>query len=697
MEFKFDPNQEYQVRAIESVTDLLEGQPRNHAQVNLNWGQAFAAIANRLDIDEAAILANLRAVQTRNGLPPDDALQCIEDSIDNANGRIAVRFPNFSVEMETGTGKTYVYIRTALELHQRYGFCKFVVVVPSLAIREGVLKTLQVTQRHLKQLYGNVPYRYYVYDSDNLAQVRQFATSPTVEFMLMTLASFNKATNVIHQMTDRLQGETPVHLIQAARPILVLDEPQNMESEQSVRSLAVLNPLFALRYSATHRNPYNLVYRLTPFEAYRQNLVKRIEVAGVEQQDDANRPYIQVIDIRTQATKLTAKLTIQKLMASGTVKEASVQVRPGENLESKANRAEYRDFTIDEISFMGGYVRFTNGLELRKGEASGADKEAIFEAQIRFTIEEHFRKQRRLRSDGIKVLTLFFIDRVENYASQDGLIRRLFRKAFDEIKQAHPDWQTADPGPVQAAYFAQKRTKAGEVLLDDSRTGEAERDREAYDLIMKDKERLLSFDESTCFIFSHSALREGWDNPNVFQICTLNQTASEIKKRQEVGRGIRLAVNQAGDRIHAPELNVLTVIANDSYERYVERLQSEIEEEYGLDGLPPKPANARTRKSARLQKQFLLSDDFKELWDRIKQKTRYAVAIDSGQVVSDVVLALDQAEIKPPRITVTKAQVTMDHEHEFAPVPTSAARTLMELAGRYPLPSIAAGLCEAVC
>ncbi|MBI3922514.1 MAG: hypothetical protein HY318_13915, partial [Armatimonadetes bacterium] len=308
-----------------------------------------------------------------------------------------------------------------------------------------------------------------------------------------------------------------------------------------------------LRYSATHRNPYNLVYRLTPFEAYRQGLVKRIEVAGVEQQDDANRVFLRVDGIRSEKKTLTARVSFHKLMADGTVKEQTITVRPGDDLQSKANRPEYAGFEVEEISLGGGFVRFTNGVELHTGEAQGADKEAIFEAQIRYTLEEDLRKQARLKPLGIKVLSLFFIDRVDNYARENGIIRQLFAKAFEDLKQTHTDWQKVDLESVQAAYFAQRRTKGGEVILEDSKTGEAEKDKEAYNLIMRDKERLLSFEEDgrpgVAFIFSHSALREGWDSPNVFQICTLNRTVSEVKKRQEIGRGVRLAVNQQGERV----------------------------------------------------------------------------------------------------------------------------------------------------
>lgn len=726
MRFKFDANQEFQVAAIEAVTGVLDGQPRIEANLAFGLGGGFAAIPNRLDLDEPTLLENLRKMQAQNGIAPDDELRCIELTIETVAGAKAARFPNFSVEMETGTGKTYVYLRTALDLFRRFALRKFIVVVPSVAIREGVLKTLEVTWKHLHELYENAPYRYSAYDSENLSQVRQFALSDGVEIMVMTIDSFNKASNVIVRPTDRLQGETPIHLVQATRPILILDEPQNMESELRVQALASLDPLFAIRYSATHRNPYNVVYRLTPYDAYRQGLVKRIEVAGVEKESDANQVFARLDGIDTQNNTITARVAVHKLMAKGAVKEKVITVRPGDSLEEKTGRSEYAGFAVDEINPGHGFVRFANNIEIKVGESRGADKEAIFEGQIRYTIHEHFDKQRRLQATGIKVLSLFFIDRVDNYAREDGIIRRLFNRCFNELKTGYEEWGDVTPETVQAAYFAQRGTKTGEIILEDSTTGEAEKDKEAYDLIMKDKELLLAFpdpadDEGTrrkkqvSFIFSHSALREGWDNPNIFQICTLNQTSSEVKKRQEVGRGVRLCVNQTGARVHDEKVNVLTVVANESYHRYVASLQSEIafeyrseiearfgksiedltdeerrkvEEEFGQGILPPLPGNARKRGVARLRKEYTLRPEFKELWERIKHKTRYAVRIDTEKLLGDVLPEIERADIRPPQVTVTKAQVQVIDKGMFDALQMTGTKKLIDLAGRLPLPNL---------
>lgn len=725
MQFQFEPNQPHQIAAIESIAELFDGQQPNVGMIDLRLGSLAAAVPNVLDLDHGTLLHNLYAVQLRNGIRADDGLAYIEHQVDVAGDAAQVRFPNFSVEAETATGKTYVYIRTMLELHRRYGMRKYIVVVPSIAVREGVLKSLKVTEAHMRGLYDNAVYRYYVYDSANLTQVRQFALSDAIEIMVMTIDSFKRADVVIRQGRDQLSGETPIHLIQAARPILILDEPQNFESEASVKALASLNPLLALRYSATHRVPYNIVYRLTPYEAYRQNLVKKIEVDSVVTEDDANTPYLRLDSIETKGAKITAKITVHKLGKTGSIKTTTIMVKGGDSLESKTGRVEYRGYEVDEISVLGGYVRFANQHELQRGEDVGSDREAIFEAQIRHTIEEHFRKQRRLAPKGVKVLSLFFIDKVANYVADDGIIRVLFDRAFDEIKARYPEWKDKDAASVRSGYFSQKRKKGGAVEFVDTTTGEAAADAEAYDLIMRDKESLLSFPsdkdneearrrKEVAFIFSHSALREGWDSPNVFQICTLNQTASQVKKRQEIGRGVRLAVDQTGRRVQDEQVNILTVIANEAYKSYVLALQTEIAEEYrveiearigkkldemsveeraemieeyGEGIVPPAPKRAGERR-ARLRKERAVSDEFTALWDRIKQRTRYRVSIDTERLLNEVLAVLNGVVIEPPRVVLTRSQVVVGDDNSFEAFQKSGAKVLMNLAGRYPLPNL---------
>jgi type III restriction enzyme len=679
MKFQFEGNLVYQERAIHSVANLFVEQPYAGPDFSegFSWGQTDkeqqSTVANRLLIPPAKVLDNLWQVQLNNDLPQDEELYYITETVALASGKQELSFPNFSVEMETGTGKTYVYIRTALELNRRYGWRKFIIVVPSVAIREGVMKTLEVTKEHLRAIYDNLPYRYSVYDSKNLAKLWNFCVTTELEFMVMTVDSFNKEDNVIRQSRDKFQGRIPLHALQATRPILILDEPQNLESEGRIKALAALNPLLALRYSATHRNPYNVAYRLTPYQAYRQGLVKRIEVAPLLKEKDFNQVFLRLDEIRRSSKTVQAKIAVQQRMADGTIKEKGYLFKPGDSLEKKAERPEYAEFVIEEILPGEKEVRFKNGVTITEGQTQGADRAAIFREQIRYTVEQHFRRQAKLKPFGIKVLSLFFIDRVENYHAEPdpkaganrvdglypGIIKQYFDEAFDHYKAKYktqcPDLAKMKATEVRSGYFAEKSKKGSKEALDS--TGKSAEDRAAFNLIMKDKEKLLSFDEPVAFLFSHSALREGWDNPNVCQICTLNQTTSEIKKRQEVGRGMRLVVNQDGERVHTGEQNELTVIVNESYEEYVEKLQAEIRDEYGEEGVPPKPVNAREKKVIKRKPLEQLPEEFKELWERIKHKTRYQVKIDTAQLVADVVADLDKLTIDPPKIVASKARV----------------------------------------
>lgn len=690
MKFKFDSDQEYQVDAVESVVGLFDGQAFVRNQLTVPTGATFQVVPNRLDLTCDQLLANLQKVQDARELDHDEKLETLTAKVETLRGEEDITFPNFSVEMETGTGKTYVYIRTALRLYETYGLRKFIIVVPSVAVREGVKKTLEVTKTHFDKLFGKPPYHFTVYDSARKSQVSGFALSDGIEIMVMTIDAFKRAETVIRQTREGL--DPPIYQLQETRPVLILDEPQNMESELSVSALASLNPICTLRYSATHRNSYNVVYRLTPFDAYRQGLVKRIEVASVVQQDNENLPFVRVEELNASKRTVSAKLIVHKLMATGKIQEKPVTVRSGDNLVEKTGRAEYAGFVVDEINPGSGFIRFANNQELALGGEQGSDRDAIFEAQIAFTIEEHFRRQRRLKEHGIKVLSLFFIDKVDNYAPDNGKLKLMFTKAFDEIKQQYDEWKDVQAADVQKAYFATKTKKTGETEVLES-TGKTKQDDEAFQLIMREKERLLKFDgpdgTPVAFIFSHSALREGWDNPNVFQICTMREVGTDTARRQQVGRGVRLPVNQDGDRIQDEQINVLTVIASETYERFVAGLQSEIEKEYGKAGLPPPPPDSRKRATIKLRKQFLLKPEFKELWEKIKYKTRYSVHINTAKLVEETVAELDQATIRKPRITVSKANMRVDDAEDFfEPIVLSGAKTAVDLVGRYPLPNL---------
>jgi type III restriction enzyme len=657
VELQFDPSQVYQLEAIASVVDAFEGAGPASSEVVVDDASLFATVANALNLGEEEMLANIQTVQDRNGLPADERLRSIAEVVPTREGDREWTFPNLSVEMETGTGKTYIYIRTALELFQRYGLRKFIVVVPTIAIRAGVLKTFAVTRKHLAEVYSGVPYAFYSYDSTAPGTVRQFALSDAVEFMVMTLDSFNKSQNLIHRPSDRLQGDSPVELIQATRPVLILDEPQNMGTALATRALARLTPSAALRYSATHRDIFNLVYRLSPFDAYRLGLVKQIEVAGVERDTNANAPYLEIDSIRASTRSVTAKVKVHVLRAGGGIRTKTLTVRSGDSLEEKTERPEYSGLVVDEINPGTSSLRFSNNVELAVGEARGDNRAALFASQIRYAIREHFLKQARLGEHGIKVLTLFFVDRVANYDGPEPLIREQFDAAFNELRTDFPGWNDLEPASVRAAYFAQKTRRNGRVELLDTRTATTDEDRAAFDLIMNAKERLLSFEEPVAFIFSHSALREGWDNPNVSQICTLNQSVSSMRKRQEIGRGMRLVVDQSGRRVLLPELNVLTVVANESYERYVEQYQQEVVDDYGDAEAGTRVRNARQRQPVFIREELLRSDPFTSLWNAIRRATEYSVRVDTDQLLDAVVPEIDRSGVDRLRVRVAKGRL----------------------------------------
>lgn len=675
MHLKFDANQDFQLDAIASAVALFE----NATQATLS---AFA-LGDELipnvppddwlpPLDEDTLLSNVQAIQANKGVPgagpglavnEGPMLDLEKDIASNGKPQKVMvsagkcRYPAFTVEMETGTGKTYVYLRTIYELRKRYGFTKFVIVVPSVAIYEGVRASFNLTHDHFSQHYDNETVKLIPYDSNQLSQVRGFATSPTVVILLITLDAFNKKSNKIYQASDKLPGERlPYQFIQDVRPILILDEPQNMESENARTALRTLSPLFALHYSATHRNLYNLIYRLTPFDAFQRRLVKRIQVWGVQERNDFNHTLLALQAVKRTGNKITA--TVRTYVGTGlAVKEEEVTLKPGDNLYKKTGREEHRaDYTVTEITVTPPALAFNNGVILRPDDTENPHYREVFRTQIRETIQRHFATQRDVRRKGVKVLSLFFIDRVDNYVAPNGIIRTLFDELFNQLKLSEPDFRDLDPAVVRRAYFAKRNTKTGEeeFLNTDSRTeSERELEKDAFNLIMREKERLLGFDEPVCFIFAHSALKEGWDNPNVFQICTLNQTVSEFKKRQEIGRGLRLCVNQNGDRLLDDDANVLTVIANDSYDRYARTLQTE----YVADGMaeaPPPPANARDHKARRNDAIFHHTPEFQAFWSKLAADLRYEFRIDTEVLIAASLHRLNHGSFPVPTITIER-------------------------------------------
>jgi type III restriction enzyme len=654
MKIQFDSNQSYQLDAINAIVDVFEGQPLAQGQFEVSLSAEGELLGepgrgNRLTLSDAALLANVQKVQEHSGLPVSEALDGL----------------NFTVEMETGTGKTYVYLRTLYELHARYGFSKFIIVVPSIAIREGVMTSLRLMADHFKALYDNTPCDAWVYDSRRVSSVRQFAQSNTLQILILNIQAFATAANIMNRDNDRLSGRKPIEFLQAANPVVILDEPQNMETETAKQAIASLNPLCTLRYSATHRNLYNLVHRLGPVQAYDLSLVKRIVVDSVVEEGDFNRPFIQVEEIRATRTAVTAKLRMD-VQTPGGVARRSVTVNHRDDLKAlSGGREVYDGYIVEEIRADDNRVYFDNGISLAQGEAQDANKDAIMKMQVHETVKEHLDKELRVRQQlpegrRVKVLSLFFIDRVANYAREEGKIRRWFAEAYEELSRK-PRYAPLSPLPVEQVhdgYFAEERG-----IAKDSREGyESQADDAAFRKIMRGKEQLLDMNEPLRFIFSHSALREGWDNPNVFQICTLNETRSEMKKRQEIGRGLRLPVDETGNRVFDPAVNRLTVIANESYNAFAKALQTEIEEETG-EKFQNRIANARERRKAELIPGWREHREFVELWERIKHRTRYSVDYDTAKLIalaSDYLRKLP--EIAPPSIHVEQHEVRLTGE-----------------------------------
>ena len=739
MKLKFNPNLDFQADAVSSVVDLFVGQ--EICQTNFTVGaieqgpqlgmlDTDLGIGNRLKLLNEDQLTNLNAIQLRNGLKPSTVLEDL----------------NFTVEMETGTGKTYVYLRSIFEMNRRYGFAKFIIVVPSIAIKEGTHKALQITEEHFKGLYDNVRFDYFVYDSQKLGQVRNFATSDCIQIMVINIDAFRKSftdptkeskANIIHRAHDRMMGAKPIDFIRDTSPIVIIDEPQSVDTTaKSAEAIASLNPLCTFRYSATHKDKHHPVFRLDSVDAYERKLVKQIEVAGIEVADSQNEAYIRLVSVDNRKG-ISARVELD-VIKKGKIKRETKKVKRGVDLyELSGGREVYDGYIIEDIYCGEGneHITFTGSSEqVKLGQSVGeVNQDEYKRLQIRKTIEEHLRKEKRLRHRGIKVLSLFFIDRVANYRGYDaegnpkkGKYALMFEEEYDQaIRRSEfrdlfesAELETAAVG-VHDGYFAidKKTDTSGKGRFKESKgDGTTVADGSAYQLIMRDKERLLSFESKLKFIFSHSALREGWDNPNVFQICTLNETASVMKKRQEIGRGLRIAVNQDGDRVHDDGVNTLTVMANESYEEFASKLQKEIEEDTGIrfgkvekhlfaaisvpgeDGSPQplgvegsnalwnhlkdqgycdakgkvtdalraalkantvnvpehlakqapaivalltkvagslKIKNAEDRTPVRLNKERFLSEDFKNLWDRIKYQTTFRVDFDVERLIDE--------------------------------------------------------------
>jgi type III restriction enzyme len=635
MSFKLE-DLPYQRQAITSVVRLFDGQQRNYFDLQLS-GDCYP---NRLDLSRQEILANIETIIAENGISRGEASLCID--------------PDYCIEMETGTGKTLVYLRTIYELCREYGFTKFIILVPSVPIREGVLDTIESFRSQLERLY-NIPLHAFEYDSKKLTKVKRFIEGTDLQVMVMTTHSFSADDNIINRpdRDDSPDGMSYWQALGKVRPVVIMDEPQEgMDTENIRPRLDALDSVARIRYSATHKTVRNLLYRLSPIDAYNQRLVKKIEVLSIAEINDEATLKLELVEIQTGKGAPKAKLRAWRQMATGFKYADTKWLKDGDSLEEATNNISYRDFKISHIRAKGlrggdAMVKFHNGVELTPRTTTG-DIKGIFRQQLYWLCYRHFEKVEKLKPLDIKPLSLIFIDRVANYMDPDGMIKLLF---LEEFPRAYQDFyqKEAPTGlahEVQAYYFA--KTSSGEFTDNEN---SMTKQREIYDEILRDKEKLLAFDNPRQFIFSHSALGVGWDNPNVFNIATLNQTYSDIKKRQEIGRGLRICRNQAGQRIYdddttpeGQEINLLTVIPNESYQTFVTQYQSELRSHVPMRHSPK--GKTAAKKKVTLNRARLEGDSFKKFWQRLSQRTDYSVHFDEDTLIRDCITKINQITLE---------------------------------------------------
>lgn len=683
-------HQKFQADAAKAVVDVFAGQPyltptfmmdkgRGYIQQSLADDMDYTGWSNQKIVPELSdrlILEHLQKIQRSNDIAPSDKLE----------GRGSGY--NLTIEMETGVGKTYTYIKTMYELNRAYGWSKFIIVVPSIAIREGVYKSLEMTQEHFAEEYGK-KIRFFIYNSTRLTEIDHFASDSSINVMIINSQAFNakgKDARRIYMKLDEFRSRRPIDIIAKTNPILIIDEPQSVEGKQTRENLKQFNPMITLRYSATHKSDsiYNMVYRLDAVDAYNKRLVKKIAVKGItESGSTATDSYLYLESINLSKGNPTATLQFEVRTAGGALKKKSRIVSEGADLYEYSNGLEeYRNgFVVSRIDGRDDSVEFINGIRIYAGDVVGAiDEDQLRRIQIRETILSHLQRERQLFHMGIKVLSLFFIDEVSNYRKYDdagqpvnGRYAEMFEEEYEDILSG---WQFT-PGEEDYEQYLKAipaaKTHAGYFSVDgrgkmiNSKVRRKETtsdDVGAYELIMKNKELLLERDPRKSpvrFIFSHSALREGWDNPNVFQICTLKRSGSDVRKRQEVGRGLRLCVNQNGERMDINALgndvhnvNVLTVIAGESYDSFAKGLQTEMAEAMadrperlaqdlsGYDGGAVMPENARSSNvELQIDEAKLHSREFRALWSKISARSVYVVDFDTDELIKKAVESLD--------------------------------------------------------
>ena len=623
--------QQYQEKAISSIVDIFQGQIKTDSFYDIFDGEAVCA--NELLISQEDILENLHKVQKSNDIEETLMLETLD----------------FSIEMDTGTGKTFVYIKTILELFAKYGWTKYIIIVPSIAIKEGVLNSLSSMYEYFKNEY-KFNYDYFEYDSSRLGNLKHFIRDDNLQIMIMTIDSFKRVDTVLNMPREGFV-RSPKESLQKTNPILILDEPQNMESDLSKSALNELNPLFTLRYSATHKNYYNLVYSLGAKEALDNGLVKQIDVLALSENQTINDVYINVIKIEIDKSSKKPVATLELIVKNkDEFTTKLLKIKGDDSLKDKTKNPIYSGFIVDEISFKDSFIKFENGVKLEINDINGQVKKEIQKEQISEAIKRHMMKFEELKQKDIKVLSLFFVDKVANFlASENGWMEEHFVKEFDRLKINFESFKNIDASDVYAYYFAKRKTD----FIDELKNNDSDRkiQKETYDLIMKDKEKLLSFEDSHSFIFSHSALKEGWDNPNVFFITTLNDTKSQMKKRQIIGRGVRLAVDSNGKRVEDKDINRLTVIANESFDEFARSLQLEYEIN-GNEKSYQKPNNLANKKLAKRKYSFESEElkEFRKLWEKLKQKTVYEITLNSKQYEDKVTEKIKHIEVREKKI-----------------------------------------------
>lgn len=630
---------EYQRRAIAAVVGVLDGQIKN----TFDNSNLFGIQANITDLTPEQLEENKKRIIAENSIAEEDAKLSPD--------------PDVCIEMETGTGKTLVYLRTVYELYKEYRLTKFIILVPSIAIKEGVLQSFEDFKKQLADLYGFEP-ACFEYDSGKLSRLKHFIEDTQPQIMVMTIQSITSDDRVINQVgrDDSFLGLTFLQALGKCCPVIIMDEPQEgMDTDNAVARLATLNPLVKLRYSATHKVVKNLLFRLTPFDAYRDGMVKKIEVLSVAEKNDEATLKIEFSAVQSTGTTVKAKLTVWRVNGDGFKWKETNWLKVGDNLGDKSANVSYRDYTIERIwkslHDQKHHLKFTNGIELTLKERNG-DVSGLFRQQLQWLIRRHFQKKPVLAAQGIKCLSLIFIDKVDNYVRDQGLIKVLFREEYASL---YREFYKAEATPAQIEecqgyYFA----KTGGDEYTDSENAML-KNKKIFDEILRDKRALLDLANPREFIFSHSALGVGWDNPNIFNIATLNESYSDVKKRQELGRGLRICRNQDGQRIYdaadvkeGEETNLLTIVPNETYETFAAQYQEQIKEIYGTTAAGStlrKSHKGKPAKNKITRTKHFESAAFKAFWEKLARKTDYTVAFDEAKVVERAITALNKLVI----------------------------------------------------